>query len=63
MKTGACDHSIDPAWDSTYDGSVVLQTGAIEMSREQKSNKEAKKKAALTPKEKKAAKRAKKNSA
>jgi hypothetical protein len=31
------------------------------MGKEQKSNKEAKKKAALTPKEKKAAKNAKKN--
>jgi hypothetical protein len=32
------------------------------MSKEQKSNKEAKKKAALSPKEKKAAKKAKKKS-
>jgi hypothetical protein len=32
------------------------------MGREQKSNKETKKKAALTPKEKKAARKAKKNS-
>ncbi len=33
------------------------------MSREQKSNKETRKKALLTPKEKKAAKKAKKNAA
>lgn len=33
------------------------------MSKEQKSNKEARKKALLTPKEKKAAKKAKKNAA
>jgi hypothetical protein len=37
-------------------------SGAQHMSREQKSNKEAKKKAALSPKEKKAAKKAKKKS-
>jgi len=41
---------------------LILYSGAIEMGREQKSNKEAKKKAALTPKEKKAAKKAKKKS-
>jgi len=35
-------------------------SGAKHMSKEQKSNKEAKKKPALSPKEKKAAKRAKK---
>jgi len=35
--------------------------GAISMSKERKSNKEAKKKPALTPKERKAAKRAKKD--
>jgi hypothetical protein len=42
--------------------SLVLYSGAIEMGREQKSNKEAKKKPALTPKEKKAAKKSKKKS-
>ena len=42
--------------------SLILYSGAIEMGREQKSNKEAKKKSALTPKEKKAAKKAKKKS-
>jgi hypothetical protein len=37
-------------------------SGAQHMSREQKSNKETKKKAALSPKEKKAAKKARKKS-
>jgi hypothetical protein len=37
-------------------------SGAQHMSKEQKSNKEAKKKPALSPKEKKAAKKAKKRS-
>ncbi|MFT5139558.1 MAG: hypothetical protein ACI9H8_000939 [Lysobacterales bacterium] len=44
---------------------VVLRTiyqrpGECDMGREQKSNKEGKKKAALSPKEKKAAKKARK---
>jgi hypothetical protein len=42
--------------------SPINQPGANEMGREQKSNKETKKKSALTPKEKKAAKKAKKGS-
>jgi hypothetical protein len=42
--------------------SLILYSGVIEMGREQKSNKESKKKSALTPKEKKAAKKSKKKS-
>jgi len=41
---------------------VQHPSGAYQLSKEQKSNKEAKKKPALSPKEKKAAKKAKKNS-
>lgn len=37
-------------------------SGAINMSKEQKGNKESKKKPTMTPKEKKAAKKAKKDS-
>lgn len=40
---------------------IDLQAGAEVMSKEQKSNKEARKKPAMTAKEKKAAKKAKKN--
>jgi len=40
---------------------MPLHTGVNDMGREQKSNKETKKKAAQTPKEKKAAKKAKRN--
>ena len=39
---------------------IARRFGVHEMSKEQKSNKEAKKKAVLTPKEKKAAKKARK---
>ena len=39
---------------------IARRFGVHDMGREQKSNKEAKKKAALTPKEKKAAKKARK---
>jgi len=38
-----------------------IQTGAVVMGKEQKSNKENKKQPAMTAKEKKAAKKAKKN--
>jgi hypothetical protein len=40
---------------------VLAGTGAKSMSKERKSNKEEKKKPSLSPKEKKAAKKAKKN--
>jgi hypothetical protein len=51
-------------WRTMVHGSkcdIDLQAGAEVMSKEQKSNKEARKKPAMTAKEKKAAKKAKKN--
>jgi hypothetical protein len=46
-------------WDDAF--GVDLKAGAEAMSKGQKSNKETKKQPGMTPKEKKAAKRAKKN--
>jgi hypothetical protein len=46
-------------WDDVC--GVDLKAGAEAMSKGQKSNKETKKQPGMTPKEKKAAKRAKKN--
>ena len=46
-------------WGNVCD--IDLKAGAVAMSKGQKSNKEAKKQPGMTPKEKKAAKKAKKD--
>ena len=46
-------------WQGEKGSTLACPTGAAAMSKERKSNREIKKKAVLTPKEKKAAKKAK----
>ena len=56
-------HKSDPVvWDCYSWPDTHQSLGAKNMSKEQKSNKENKKKPAMTPKEKKAAKKSKKES-